>query len=790
MKAQDSEFPLKVQVSFSKLFNKYRAHLDAPQKMIRERAKIVLEIAEKYPILEEGFTTKAEFDKYDEQIDVILDELFSSLLQENEIKLATVPFQEFVFKSSKRYKDIILAAGKEYKPQLYNFDDDYTYIMSCSIILNVHYGYNVDFKSPLYYKIPDEEGVNHTYRILYNGDFVDLIPTDKAKDITKEDVEELLDGFDNIALWKEKFPPGSWIFKGFVIANMFDVTLDASISDFKSNLLRNNPETEDNTKTFESIFKSIFQLQDLKIGFSEFNEEDQLFEKFIFKNVDSFILNDKDKQHCQTALCDASYYKLFKQKEFYCISNVPKYRKLYPDNILYKKLQDQGIKSAILASIVNKEDKVLGILELVSPNINDLNSINANKLHTVMPFLVDSVIRGKKQIENKLELIIQEECTSLHPSVHWKFRKEAKRYLNQIAQGNPTYFKEVVFEDVHPLYGQIDVKGSSEARNNATIKDLILQLKQIKEIINKIDNLEPLPIYEHLEFRISNYLTELKEGLQVDSERQVLKFLRIEIIPLFKHLSSKSENLKGLIIDYHEQVDENSGLIYKYRKDYDDAVMTINKRMASIIDKKQLEAQEMYPHYFERFKTDGVEHNLYIGEAITKHKSFNKVYLYNLRLWQLQVMCEMENSYYKLKEQLPVKLNVASMILAFNGSLSLRFRMDEKRFDVDGTYNARYEVVKKRVDKANIKGTEERVTQEGKIVIIYSQREDEREYLKYISFLQHKRQLDKDVEIVELEDLQGVTGLKAIRVSVLYSKNKDNKKEYYTYDDLITEINN
>ena len=150
----------------------------------------------------------------------------------------------------------------------------------------------------------------------------------------------------------------------------------------------------------------------------------------------------------------------------------------------------------------------------------------------------------------------------------------------------------------------------------------------------------------------------------------------------------------------------------------------------------------------------------------------------------------MENNYYKLKEQLPMQLNVASMILAFNGSMSLRFRMDEKRFDVDGTYNARYEVVKKRVDKANIKGTEERVTQEGKIVIIYSQREDEKEYLKYISFLQHKKQLDKDVDIVELEDLQGVTGLKAIRVSVLYSKDNDNKKEYYTYNDLITEINN
>jgi hypothetical protein len=33
--------------------------------------------------------------------------------------------------------------------------------------------------------------------------------------------------------------------------------------------------------------------------------------------------------------------------------------------------------------------------------------------------------------------------------------------------------------------------------------------------------------------------------------------------------------------------------------------------------------------------------------------------------------------------------------------------MDEKRFDVDGTYNARYEVVKKRIDKNNIKERKE-----------------------------------------------------------------------------------
>lgn len=165
--------------------------------------------------------------------------------------------------------------------------------------------------------------------------------------------------------------------------------------------------------------------------------------------------------------------------------------------------------------------------------------------------------------------------------------------------------------------------------------------------------------------------------------------------------------------------------LYHHRKDYDDTISLINKEMASLLDKKQVEAQAMYPHYFERFKTDGVEHNMYIGESITKEDSFNPIYLYNLRLWQLQVMIEMENAFYLMQPSFPVKLDVASMILVFNQPLSISFRMDEKQFDVDGTYNARYEIVKKRVDKAYIKGTTERVTQKGKISIVYSQKQDE-----------------------------------------------------------------
>jgi hypothetical protein len=93
--------------------------------------------------------------------------------------------------------------------------------------------------------------------------------------------------------------------------------------------------------------------------------------------------------------------------------------------------------------------------------------------------------------------------------------------------------------------------------------------------------------------------------------------------------------------------------------------------------------------------------------------------------------------------------------------------MDEKQFEVDGAYNVRYEILKKRIDKAVIKGTGERVTQSGKIAIVWLNEIDKREYLEYLNHLQKKGFITNEIEELELEKLQGAEGLKALRVTVV-----------------------
>ena len=767
MQLSDDNFPLDIKIGFGKLFERYKQQLDSSDTMAKKRAEEVLALAEKHPELTEGLTCPEQVESFKPQIDFILSDLFAPVLQSNEIKMASIPFRNYIFKSTQRFENILKNAEGNFDLSFTDFSEDEFYIMSCSVILGIHYQKRIDFRRPFHYSIPDQNNIMRNYRVLYNGEFIELKKTDRAIDLTDEDIAELIDNYDNIELWKQKFPPRSWEFNGFVIGNMYDATVDVAISDLKATLLRQDDEkVDEDIEEFENILRAIFNLPEIKMGFAVYNEEEHQFEPIPHsKSLNSYILNGEQSAKCTRALCPRSYASLFDKNEYYAVSDVNKFAELYPDNTLYKKLKEQKAGSAIFAAL-RDEGKVLGILELVSPIAQELNSINANKLNSILPFIVDSVRTSKQREENEIELLIQHECTSIHPSVHWKFIQESKRVLNKRYLGEDVSFKEIVFDNVYPLFGQIDIKGSSTARNHAIQADLILQMSAIKEVIELGYKAEPLPIYEQYIHRLEGYLKIIHKKLQVDSEQKIRAFIKDNIKPLFEHFEELSDELREAIQNYKDQLDPTLKLVYKHRKDYDDTITLINKKMSELLDRKQVKAQAMYPHYFERFKTDGVEHNLYIGESITKQETFNKIYLYNLRLWQLQVMCEMENAYYNMKPDLPLDLDVASMILVFNNALSVRFRMDEKRFDVDGAYNIRYEIIKKRIDKALIAGTNERLRSPGTISIVYTNDNDRKEYLEYLAFLSAKGWLEGEVEDLTLAKLQGVEGLRALRVKV------------------------
>lgn len=779
--------PLIAKISFHKVLEALEEIAESEQDYRSDYAKALLNHAAPYPELRDGISDVSQLIKHRKLIKNLLADLFPTALTKNEIKAAAIPFFDVTFNRTERFDNILKNAGEDFGIAIRNFDDHEFYVFCCCLILNAYYGYHFDFSRPLFYDIPDKDGIMKHYRILYNADFLEIVPTEDAIKITEEDVNELMDNFDNLDLWKEKFPPNTWISKGFGIVSLFDATNEIAVSNLKSNLLSKADTPKEIAKAqFEDIFKSIYKISDIRIGFTEVNAEDNFFATAPFNDITSYMVNSCDTEGCQTMLCEGTKEKLLAGKKKFIISDVEKYKRENPGDAAFADhLLEQDVRSIILAPIV-KHNRLLGFMELVSARPKELNSINANKLDYILPFLTDTIDRYYGELQNEIDAIIQNEYTAIHHSVYWKFREEALKHI--VARDNPNLaYKEIVFREVYPLYGQIDIKGSSSARNESIEKDLITQIENLLSLFRYIFKHEKLPLIQQHIFELEKHEDELRAALKADTESVIQSYIGNEIHPVLQHFDTTNSKIHDRITKYFDSLDGKIKMVYESRKDFDDALSLINKQMANILDQKQAEAQAFFPHYYERFKTDGVEHNLYIGASISPNHTYSPIYLNNLRLWQLQAMVEMENEYYRIRPSLPYELDVTSLILVFSSPISIRFRMDEKRFDVDGTYNARYEVVKKRIDKSNIKGTQKRITEKGKITIVYSQRQEESEYRRYIQFMQHSGQLDDTIESFDVEDLQGVTGLKALRVGVRYNQ-QEKQGETYSYEDLLKEI--
>jgi hypothetical protein len=784
---QQIELPLQLKISFEKVFLMYKKYTegDFKEHPFHKSAKRMVAEIEKHPELIDGFSDFSVLETLKDEISLLLEPLFPEALLLNEIKAATIPFTFTSFKFTTRFENILNNAGENYVAKPRDFEDDLLFIYGCTMILSAIYNYHIDLRRPFFFDIPDiNTGDTKHYRAAFNGDFGEITPTEKAPKITEEDIKILLDNFDNIAIWKEKFPPNSYIYKGFGIMNLFDVTTDETISNIRINLLR----SDDNLLSdLQSNIRDFYNIKDLMLGFSVFDISTENKNNIKSKKSESLIVSSDTHVCSETFFCDHTLQTIFLKQEPFAISDIEKYGKQTNQNQLYKKLVEQGIGSIILIPIKASSGKDLSILEIASPRAFELNSINQNKLKDIIPVFKAAIDRFSEEHLNILEATIQEHYTTIHPAVKWRFIEAAENYQKQLTERvKKPKLDEIVFNEVYPLFGQSDIKGSSIARNSAIKQDLTTQLTLAINILNEAYSVEKLPIYEELIFRIKEYSTAISKGLKAGDEIEIIDFLKRDIYPVFNHIKEVNKSLSEHVAVYMNRIDSQLHVVYEKRKDYEDSVTLLNDKLAKFLDQQQEEAQDMFPHYFERYKTDGVEYNMYIGNSLVKNDSFDTLFLYNLRLWQLQMMYNMENVAFKARSEMNHDLRVASLILVHSNPLAIKFRMDEKQFDVDGAYNIRYEIIKKRIDKANIKDTNERLTIPGKIAIVYSQDSDAIEYLKYIKFLQSKNHLGA-VEKLEIEDLQGVSGLKALRVEVIFNK-EFNEEKTISFNDLIEEL--
>ena len=415
---------------------------------------------------------------------------------------------------------------------------------------------------------------------------------------------------------------------------------------------------------------------------------------------------------------------------------------------------------------------LMGVLEIVSEEPGVATEEMVSKIDVALPLFELAINRTWSSLDARLDKIIKEQFTAIQPSVDWRFTEAAYNFLLRKEEDEDAKMEPILFDNVYPLYGAIDIRNSSTERNKAIQKDMLEQLDMASAILKKAQKETDFPLLGEIKYKIKKYRHSVANIILSDDEIAINQFLKQEVVDLFEQLKTIAPSVEEDIAKYFTAVTSAVDMVYHHRKDFDESITTINKAIAKFIDKEQDSAQKMYPHYFERFVTDGVDFNIYIGQSIAPGIPFTDFYLRNLKIWQLSTLAKAAQLSKQLIKDISVPLQTTQLLLAHNYPISISFRPAERKFDVEGAYNIRYEIIKKRIDKVHIKDTNERLTQPDKIAIVYTLPKEGEEYLEYIEYLIEQGLLTGEVEQLELEELQGVAGLKAYRIGVNVNVNE------------------
>lgn len=429
-------------------------------------------------------------------------------------------------------------------------------------------------------------------------------------------------------------------------------------------------------------------------------------------------------------------------------------------------LNNHGVKS-FLGIPLYHHDQFVGLIEISSTKYN-FDKNDAFKIKKYLPHFAqlanDCVHYSKTQLNN----IILENFTNIQPALQWRFNEVAVSYFTQLNHNKEqAKLEEIIFEDVYPIYGSVDIKDSTQIRSTAqkelvyshfenllslfedlalifSHQELTICVEKIKKVIQCVDDV-------HFENHLYN-LRDLLEGNTACTLRELMTI---------------HSNNEYVVRKIKEILDIISIVQYTNNYPFEKSLKAVTQVIKQEYDLLNNELQSIFPCYFETFRTDGIEYDAYIGQSITPTLTFSDGMILDMFKQQIISMIKIIGKVRQLANNIPIPLQTTQLLFVHPDRINISFRQDEKRFDVEGGYNIRYQIIKKRIDKVLIENTQERLVQPDSIAIVFSNENVKDKITGVLQELIKWGMLEDKIEIHSLEELQGISSLRAFRVNVI-----------------------
>ena len=306
-----------------------------------------------------------------------------------------------------------------------------------------------------------ETGLLRTYQMRAQFDMLRVRPIGELPEIDLEAVRSLGARMTSIEAWRELVPADQFEFYGFVVYQATDVSEENNRSRLKEILVLPDPLVD--SEAFASIRELLRSLLGLpRLQFSVVGIEG---DAAICMDGTQGLRQDPDEQ-LDSFICESCRSELFQGEQIIHLDM----QRAEMCSAYLRELKQQGARSFLQLPLRDGRD-LIGALVLTTDQPGELTSLTKLKLEGVAELFALALGRTLADAHARIQSVMKEKFTAIHPSVEWKFRAAAMHFLRHNEIG------DVVFPEAFSLYSSSDIRSSSTIRNAAIRKDLVQQIQ-------------------------------------------------------------------------------------------------------------------------------------------------------------------------------------------------------------------------------------------------------------------------------------------------------------------------
>ena len=361
------EFPFKSALSLSPLIAYWEDKLISDANCNASRIKELAGMLRRKVELISPIHDVSIIDRHIDTVDVLMEDIFAGALWENDLKAVVAPFHFESFYATPKLEELKLLGGDNYSEKL-NIDKKTLLfrltLTAYTIILDKFYNANFYVDEPFIFTIQDKfTKLDRHYKLSIDLKFMEVKAKGEVKPLTAQEINFLINRYNDLDLWMHELPPENFEFSGFAIYDFTDVTIEETISSLRYELLdRDSVATEEGFEILQQKLRVLFGLPGIRLGFAScpaLREFDTTYARKIWNGL---ILSHGSELKLSD-LKGSIYEPVIKKGDTIIVEDL---NVLPEPTKIEDLLLEHGVRNLIIAPL-EYEGRIIGLMEVASP---------------------------------------------------------------------------------------------------------------------------------------------------------------------------------------------------------------------------------------------------------------------------------------------------------------------------------------------------------------------------------------------------------------------------------------